>query len=220
MFPYSILFSIDTISQAVLVVSKALFAVTYIEKMSATIGINFTCKPFGSFIDRLKPAILGSYMSDSVWDKFCDDVDEKFAVQTKYIKAVFLSFGITFVLGFAAYLLGGGYFNALIAIGVVLFIYFLVVYIRASNQSMKDLETVIDDINKTYQGQVTFHLRTISVGEGVSHHIAVSINESGGAGASSEAKDVATRLEDLEKVKHLISDQEYEDKRRDILSDA
>lgn len=188
--------------------------------MSAKIGTNFTFSPFGTFIDRTKPACLQEYMSHTVWTKFCDDVDEKFAVQTKWMKWLLVSFGAIILLAFVAMALGGGYFNVLIVVGVVAFLVLLVVTIRSSKQSMKELETVIDDINKTYQGQVTFHLRSISVGEGVSHHIDVSINESGGAGASSETKDVATRLEDLEKVKHLLTDQEYEDKRRDILSDA
>ena len=189
--------------------------------MSATIGI--TEKSCGkSSIDRHKPAILESYLSDMAWNKFCDDVDktsEIFSTIYYWTGGSFLLILATF---FIAYFLGGGYLFAIVAPGAIVLVGSYVVLFRKQNKFDTEINKVMDDMNRTYQGQLTFHFNRISTqgGEGTAHEIVVSINKSCGAGASSAPKDATTRLEDLEKAKHLLSDQEYEDKRRDILSDV
>ena len=191
--------------------------------MSATISITDKCCGAAS-IDRHKPAILESYLSDMAWNKFCDDVDKTREIFSTIYYWTGGSFILTLVLFFIAYALGGYYLFAITAPGVIVLVASYVVLSKKQKNFETEINKVMDDMNRTYQGQLTFHFRIVSSqgveGTSTSHQIDVSVNNNGGAGASSAPKDAATRLEDLEKAKHLLSDQEYEDKRRDILSDV
>lgn len=184
--------------------------------MSATIG--FAGKGCGGFeIDRTRPAILQNYMSDTVWTKFCDDIDGKFGIISKATNWFLAGFCSVFVFAFIAFAFGGGYLFSLVGVGVVAMFASCFCLAKKQKQFETAMAEFIDETNRNYQGRVSFHFHNVSAGIGDSYQIDVSINASG---ASSAPKDTATRLQDLENMKHLLSNQEYEDKRRDILSDV
>ena len=184
--------------------------------MSATIG--FAAKSLvGVEIDRTKPAILQNYMSDTVWTKFCDDIDEKFVGLSKGMSWLLAGFCSVFVFAGIAFAFGGGYLFSLVGVGFAAMVASLIYVAKKQKQFETEINEVLAETNRNYQGRVSFHYRHVASGYGDSHHIDVSINASG---ADSAPKDTETRLQDLEKMKHLLSNQEYEDKRRDILSDV
>ena len=206
----------------------------------STARIDITATLSDVHVDRTKPAILENYMSDIAWNKFCDDIDrsmQSFSGNGKRLAAfivfTFIAFGAVVALSFSG--LFGDSNTLLYVVPAVAFPTFIVMVsltMKRQKRMKAEIQQVLEDTSRT-QPQLSFHWREEYGWDGGDRrwnsYIEVSI--SGGAGnpytsqaspfvASSAPKDVATRLQDLEKVKHLLSDQEYEDKRRDILNDV
>ena len=192
-------------------------------------------------VDRTKPAILENYMSDMAWNKFCDDIDRSMQSISGSGKIIFgftiftfVVFGAAMALSFSG-LLGdsGTYIFILPALSFPAFFVMVFLTMKRQKQMKAEVQQVLEDTSRT-QPQLSFHWREeygYSSGGNRRYNPYIEVSISGGAVnpytsqaspfvASSAPKDVATRLQDLEKVKHLLTDQEYEDKRRDILNDV
>ena len=183
-------------------------------------------------IDRSKPSIVAPYMQDHEWIKFCDDIDAALEPMGKSYRFALICFGATFCLWALIFILFGiGAIQNGVVIAVCsstfVFAACAIIFFSIKQRESRQKMTLICKEVSNRQPSLTFELAIQHHSESLTNYIKVFLDEEAVVptaqavvlpSAPSEPIGAAQRMKDLESRKHLLSEEEYERTRAEILA--